>query len=92
MPSQARHGKSGNSDAVTSSTEGLQVDEEATPENEWRELKDAVAHASQAHLGKTRRRRRDWVTNETIALAEQARLMRIQRAPNYRDLRRQTTG
>ncbi len=39
--------------------ESLQLDEDAFPENEWRELKYAVADASQAHLGKTRRRRRD---------------------------------
>ncbi len=30
--------------------EGLQLDEDASPEVEWRELKDAVADASQAHL------------------------------------------
>ncbi len=41
--------------------EGLQLDEDASPENEWRELKDPVADASQAHLGKTRRRRREWL-------------------------------
>ncbi len=35
-------------------------------------LKDVVADGSQAHLGKTPRRRRDWVTGETIALAEKA--------------------
>ncbi len=39
--------------------EGLQLDEDASPEDERREPKDAVADASQAHLGKTRRRRRD---------------------------------
>ncbi len=39
--------------------EGLQLDEDASPEDEWRDFKDAVADASQAHLGKTRRRRRD---------------------------------
>ncbi len=71
--------------------DGLQLDEDASPEDEWQELKDAVTDASQAHLGKTRRRRRDWVTGETIALAEQARLARIQSAPNYPVLRRQTT-
>ncbi len=71
--------------------EGLQLDEDASPGDEWRELKDAVADASQAHLGKTRRRRRDWVTGEMIALAEQARLARIQSAPNHRELRMQTT-
>ncbi len=32
--------------------EGMQLDEDASPEDEWRELKDAVADASQAHLGK----------------------------------------
>ncbi len=69
--------------------EGLPFDEDASPEDEWQELKDAVADASQAHLGKMRRR--DWVTGETIALAEQTRLTRIQSAPNHRELRRQTT-
>ncbi len=44
--------------------EGLQLDEDA----------------SQARLGKTRRRRRDWATGDTIALAEQARLARNQSA------------
>ncbi len=39
--------------------EGLQLDENTLPENEWLEIKDAVAYASQAHLGKTRFRRRD---------------------------------
>ncbi len=38
-----------------------------------------------------RRRFPDWVTGETIALAEQARLARIQNAANHRELRRQTT-
>ncbi len=71
--------------------EVLQLNEDASPENAWRELKDAVADASQAHLGRTLRRRRDWVAGETIALAEQARLARIQSAPNHRDLRKQTT-
>ncbi len=33
----------------------------------------------------------NWGTGETSALAEQARLARIQGAPNHRDLRRQTT-
>ncbi len=47
-------------------------------------------NASQAHVRKTRRRRRDWVTGETIALAEQACMARIQSAPNHRELRRQT--
>ncbi len=69
----------------------MQLDENASPKDEWRELKDAVTDASQAHLGKTRSRRRDWVTGETIALAEQACLARIQSAPNHRDLKRQTT-
>ncbi len=32
--------------------ECLQLDEDASPEDEWRRLKDAVADASQAHLGK----------------------------------------
>ncbi len=49
--------------------EGLQLDEDAFPEDEWRELKDAAAGASQALLGKMRHQ--DWVTNETIAFAEQ---------------------
>ncbi len=40
---------------------------------------------------KTRRRRRGWVTGETIALAEQAHLARIQSGPYHRELRRQTT-
>ncbi len=30
--------------------EGLRLDEDASPADEWRELKDAVADASQAHL------------------------------------------
>ncbi len=47
-------------------------------------------NASQAHVRKTRRRRWDWVTGETIALAEQTCLARIQSAPNHRELRRQT--
>ncbi len=58
--------------------EGVQLDEDASPEDEWRELNDAVADASQAHLGKTRRRRR---------LAEQAHLARIQSTSNHRDLK-----
>ncbi len=32
--------------------EGLQLDRDASPEDECRELKDAVTDASQAHLGK----------------------------------------
>ncbi len=36
-------------------------------------------------------RRRGWIIGETIALAEQALLTRIQRAPNHRNLRNQTT-
>ncbi len=71
--------------------EGLHLNEDASPEDERRERKDAVKAASQAHLGKRGRRSRDWGTGETIALVEQARLARIQSAPNRRDLRRQTT-
>ncbi len=37
------------------------------------------------------RRRRDWATGETIALAEQTRLERFQSAQNHRELRSQTT-
>ncbi len=55
-----------------------------------RELNYTVADASQAHLGKTRRRRLDWGTGETIALAEQARLAWTQSAPNHREVRRRT--
>ncbi len=51
---------------------GVQLDEDATLEDEWRDLKDAVAGAFKAHLGRTDRRRRDWVTGETISLAERA--------------------
>ncbi len=40
---------------------GLQQDEDASPENEWRELKHAVTGASKTPLGRTRRRRWDWV-------------------------------
>ncbi len=69
-------------------SEGLQLDEDASPEGESRELKDAIADASQAHLGRTSRRCWDRVTIETIALAEHARLARIQNVPNYRNLRR----
>ncbi len=32
--------------------EGLQLDEDASPGDKWREFKDAVEDASQAHLGK----------------------------------------
>ncbi len=69
--------------------EGLQLDEDASPEDKWRELKDAVEDASQAHFGKTRCRA--WVNGETTALAEQARLATIQSAPNHQDLRTKTT-
>ncbi len=61
------------------------------PETEWRELEDAAADASQTHLGRTCRCRRDWVTGEPIALAKQARLAKSQGAPNHRDLKRHTT-
>ncbi len=64
--------------------EALQLDEDASPGKDCRELKIAIADASQAH-------RRHWVTGETIALAEQTCLERIQSAPNHRNLRRQTT-
>ncbi len=40
--------------------EALELDEDASSEDEWRELKDAAADTSQAHLGGTHRRRRDW--------------------------------
>ncbi len=42
--------------------EGLHLNEDASPEDERRELKDAIKAASQAHLGKRGRRRRDWGT------------------------------
>ncbi len=47
----------------------LQLDEDASPEDEWLELKDAVADASQARLGDMHRHRRDWVAGGTIAFA-----------------------
>ncbi len=48
-----------------------------SPEDEWREVKDAVTDVAQAHLGKTWQRLRDRVTGETIALAEKAHLVMI---------------
>ncbi len=48
--------------------EGLQLDEGAYPEDEWRELKVAVTDAFQADLVRTCRSHRNWVTGETIAL------------------------
>ncbi len=71
--------------------EGLQLDEDASPEHEWREVKVVVADAYQAHLGRMPRLSRDWVTGETIVLAEQACLARMPRAPSHRNLIRQTT-
>ncbi len=38
--------------------EGLAFDEDASPEDKWRDPKDAASDASQAGLGRTRRRRR----------------------------------
>ncbi len=71
--------------------EGLQLDEDTSPVAEMREFKDVVASDSQASLGRTRRRRRDWVTAETVALAKQARLAGVQSALTPRNLRMQAT-
>ncbi len=38
--------------------EGLAFNEDASPEDKWRDPKDAVSDASQADLERTRRRRR----------------------------------
>ncbi len=84
---KARHGKAENSGA-RSRSEGLQLDEDASSEDEWRELKNEVADASQAHLGRPRRHSEDRVTDEAIAWAEQACLARIESVPKYRDLRK----
>ncbi len=51
-------------------------------EDERRELKDAVAEASQAHQERTHQRRRDWGIGDIIKLIEQASLMGVPRAPN----------
>ncbi len=44
---------------------------------EMQGLLEAVTEASQTHLGRTHRNRRDWVTSETVALASQARQARL---------------
>ncbi len=49
---------------------GLELNEDVSMEDEWRELKNAFAKASQACFGKTHSRRWGWVTVETRALAE----------------------
>ncbi len=74
---------------LRNSFEGLEPDGEARPQAKWRELKGAIAEAFQTHLGRTCNRRR--VTGEMNALAEQARLAKIQCAPYHTGLRRQTT-
>ncbi len=71
--------------------EGLELDGGVTTGDKWRELKDTIADASLPRLGRTRRHRQHWITGETIALAEQTSLARIQRVPNRRDRRKQTT-
>ncbi len=64
--------------------EGLGFVADASPEDEWRLLKNAVAESCQTHSGRTRLRRRNWVIGETIA-----RLTSYQCPPNYRDVRGQ---
>ncbi len=56
-----------------------------SPEDDWREFKDGCRSAPDI-LRKTRRRRRDLFTSETIALVEETRL-----APNHRGLLRPST-
>ncbi len=71
--------------------EGLELDGDTSQEDDWWELKTTVTEASQTLPGRMRRCRWDWVTDEAITLVEQTLQARIQRLPNHRVLRRQTT-
>ncbi len=57
----------------------------------WTALKEAAREAALTDLGRTRSRRKDWMTGQTRTLADQARQARISKAPNYRQIRRQAT-
>ncbi len=70
--------------------EGLELDGDASPGDEWQELKDTAAETSQTHLVISCRCRRDWVIGATLALAGKARLVKRPHEPNHRDLRKQT--
>lgn len=61
------------------------------PEQEWRELKSTIAAAARSHLSSTKRQNRDWITENTLALAERSRLARVTGAANFHELRRLTT-
>ena len=71
--------------------EMLSKEVEDDPELEWNDLKTATVEAAKEHLGSTYRRHRDWISSSTLALAEKARLARLQGASNLRDLRRRAS-
>ncbi len=59
------------------SLEGPELNGDAFTGGEWLKLNNAVAEASQIHLGRAHRRHRGWATGETIEHAEQAHLVRV---------------
>ncbi len=59
------------------SPEGPELNGDAFTGGEWLKLNNAVAEASQIHLGRSHRRHRGWVAGETIEHAEQAHLVRV---------------
>ena len=61
----------------------LQPRSDPQPETEWQALKSATVKAIHTHLGVTRHQYRDWITGESLQLAERARVAQLTGASNF---------
>ena len=60
-------------------------------DSDWEYFRTSVSQAAKTHLGYARRRQKDWVSSQTVELANQMQQLRAQSSENYRELRRLTT-
>ena len=61
----------------------LQPRSDPQPETEWLDLKSSTVEAAHTHLDVTRRRYRDWITRESLQLAEKTRVARLAGVANF---------
>ena len=60
-------------------------------DHRWTSFKQAVSSATLENVGTTRRKRKDWISRETIELSDAAARARLMKSSDYANLRRQAT-
>uniref|UniRef100_A0A8C7YE94 Endonuclease/exonuclease/phosphatase domain-containing protein n=1 Tax=Oryzias sinensis TaxID=183150 RepID=A0A8C7YE94_9TELE len=62
-----------------------------TVDSQWTKLKSSMQQTALKELGTTRKRHKDWISENTIRLSNSARDARLSGLPKYRQLRREAT-